>query len=812
MHILLVNDDGPPSNQSSPYVHSLVSSLQAAGHVVSVVLPHTQRSWIGKAHIVGATIQPTYFRPGTLHEDDGAACSRPLPADSKAEEWVLIDGTPASCVQVGLYHFFQDRGPVDLVLSGPNYGRNTTAVFGLSSGTLGGALEGAMCQQKSIALSYAFFSRDHDPKIIASASRLAVRLVEHLHTDWNSNVDVYSINIPLVSDVESHKILYTHMLQNTWTSGSAFKEIEVEDEGLSPEEHERSIRQDQSKRPEDDFGARHSSRHEHKHLKWAPKFADVHQSVERNSPGNDGWAVKEGYTSVTPLKANFMHASGLDGELKLPIRTHATPADNNKVTCPHFFAIVNYDDHYVQPLIVSALHKIFPPSICRIISSLDELDPLTAPIVQISSYESLPFDHIINHPATSLANAYIFRKALIRKHYLASTIASWITKSPKSLLTVHFKAALDFELDYAEFLDEALVEAYELHDSFARNEHKESQDREWWILKPGMSDRGQGIRLFSTQEELLQIFEKWELEQPDEEEEDFSEGGHDENTNNNNLNSIPSSESVQSDEKDGSQIITSQLRHFIAQPYIHSPFLFPFSPRKFHIRTYVLAVGSLRVYVYGEMLALFAATPYVPPWHPSSACNEDLSAHLTNTCLQTNNITSSTTFPSPPPPATNLNDSHVHRFWDLPPHPSSSSTVDWKPAVFDQILAITSETFLAAARTTAIHFQPLPNAFEVFGLDFLVDEQRTAWLLEVNAFPDFAQTGEVLRDQVVGGLWDGVIKTAVLDWWTGLDRSSSDEVPVRGWEGHEAGKSKLDEGEENGGMSKVLDIDLGRRT
>src|SRR6187402_2000245 len=102
----VVNDDGPPSNQSSPYVHSLVKTLQAAGHTVSVVLPHTQRSWIGKAHIIGQTVKPTYFRPGTLHKDDGTTHSRPLATGSKEqEEWVLVDGTPASCVQIGLYHY-----------------------------------------------------------------------------------------------------------------------------------------------------------------------------------------------------------------------------------------------------------------------------------------------------------------------------------------------------------------------------------------------------------------------------------------------------------------------------------------------------------------------------------------------------------------------------------------------------------------------------------------------------------------------------------------------------------------------------------
>ncbi len=293
----MVNDDGPPSNQSSPYVHSFITTLQNAGHVVSVVLPHIQRSWIGKAHIVGQTIKPTYFRPGTVHEDDGTTHERPLPASSEGDEWVLVDGTPASCVQIGLYHVYQDRGPVDLVVSGPNYGRNSTAIFSLSSGTIGGALEAAICGKKAIALSYAFFSRDHDPEVIAGASRHSVKIVEHLYNNWGKDVDLYTINVPLIKNVEQRKIMYTHMLQNYWTSGSSFEEIsaEEEDEKVDAEQHEEEIRQ---KGETVSNGSNHArfSRHTHKHFKWAPRFTDVHQSVEKSAPGNDGWAIKEGYT------------------------------------------------------------------------------------------------------------------------------------------------------------------------------------------------------------------------------------------------------------------------------------------------------------------------------------------------------------------------------------------------------------------------------------------------------------------------------------------------------------------------------------
>jgi tubulin--tyrosine ligase len=289
-----VNDDGPPSKQSSPYVHSLVKTLQEAGHTVSVVLPHTQRSWIGKAHIIGQTVKPTYFRPGTLHNDDGTTHSRPLPPGSKEqEEWVLVDGTPASCVQIGLYHYFQDRGPIDLVVSGPNYGRNSTAVFSLSSGTLGGALEAAVCQRRAVALSYAFFSRNHDPEIIAGASKLSVRLIEYLYKNWGKDVDLYSVNVPLVEGVENKKILWTAMLQNYWGPGSCFQEIE--DEDGNADEEEQKIREGEGQ-PVKNGTNGESGRHKHKHFKWAPRFTDVYKSVEEAGPGNDGWAVKEGFT------------------------------------------------------------------------------------------------------------------------------------------------------------------------------------------------------------------------------------------------------------------------------------------------------------------------------------------------------------------------------------------------------------------------------------------------------------------------------------------------------------------------------------
>lgn len=211
-----------------------------------------------------------------------------------------MDSTPASCVQIGLFHYFKERGPVDLVVSGPNYGRNTTSVFALSSGTLGGALEAAGVGKRAIALSFAFQSRVHDAQIIAEACKMSVRIIEKLVSGWDENVHVYSVNVPLEKGVEGTKVLWTKMLQNTWKS-SCFTEVEVlEEEDDGPVEGEMRIRRGESdvKGEEDNKveGQGHL-RYTHKHFKWAPKFGDVYQSVEDAPHGNDndGWVVREGF-------------------------------------------------------------------------------------------------------------------------------------------------------------------------------------------------------------------------------------------------------------------------------------------------------------------------------------------------------------------------------------------------------------------------------------------------------------------------------------------------------------------------------------
>ncbi|TKA77369.1 hypothetical protein B0A49_01508 [Cryomyces minteri] len=446
-------------------------------------------------------------------------------------------------------------------------------------------------------------------------------------------------------------------------------------------------------------------------------------------------------------------------------------------------ALIDYKDLYVQPFILSALESRLPSASFTLVEDLpaDLQGSRIQSVLQFRQYEEIDWDHALHHPQNSLVNAYTIRKALIRKHYLSTTVHNWIVKHPESVLRRHVKVAVAFELDYAEFLDDALNEAdsYDLRDSFAKNEGKDASERDWWILKPSMSDKGQGIRLFSTEEELTAIFESWEEEGSEHLDNDSCENdGHSSEksglaiTNGIALNGTNTDPDDANKDDEGNGVVTSQLRHFIAQPYIGRPLLLAeCEDRKFHIRTYVLAVGSLRVYVYNPMLALFAANPYTPPWSTQGIHDDQeyLRTHLTNTCLQNGEREGS-----------------VKAFWDLPdenPLPSR-----WKSSVFSQICSTTSALFEAAARGMMTDFQTLPFAFEVFGLDFLVDADYTAWLLEVNAFPDFKQTGNALSG-IIEGLFGDVVDVAVKPFF-GL---GAQDV----------------EGTDR--MTRVLDLDLGRR-
>ncbi|RKP26936.1 tubulin-tyrosine ligase family-domain-containing protein [Syncephalis pseudoplumigaleata] len=377
-------------------------------------------------------------------------------------------------------------------------------------------------------------------------------------------------------------------------------------------------------------------------------------------------------------------------------------------------AVVRLDDPYVDTLVREALAAQCPS--LAIVSEWppQDHDGDAPPLLQWREYEQVDWDMVSRHPECSLANTYCIRKALIRKIQMANAFQYYCAKRPGCTLARHVPETWIFRLDHPSYLDEALNECWEVERGFRNNlACDDPRERERFIMKPSMTGRGAGIYLLESLADMEQVLEAL-FEDSDDDDEDDDD-----------------------DDDDGEQGSAWMLREWVIQRYIGRPLLLANDPRKFHIRAYVLSVGRMHVYLYREMLALFAGADY------DAADIAALDRHLTNTCLQQH--------------ARDFDESRaVRAFWDLASHGLDRPALD---GIFDQCARILGDCF-AAVTSDAVGFQALPNAFELYGFDFLVDDARHVWLLEANAFPDFAQTGEQLRG-LVRGLFEATVGVAV---------------------------------------------------
>ncbi|KAI8297891.1 putative tubulin--tyrosine ligase PBY1 [Colletotrichum sp. SAR11_59] len=339
----------------------------------------------------------------------------------------------------------------------------------------------------------------------------------------------------------------------------------------------------------------------------------------------------------------------------------------------------------------------------------------------------------LNTAEKALINAYPNSDALARKDYLARVVDFWTAKRPESILKKCVPLTVRLSLDYAEYVDDALTAADDLTllSSLEDNEDKPASEREWWILKPALVDCGAGIRLFSTMEELASHLELAEYEIDEDDESDLSyqamleANGKSENDTSHDSSggfyptlSTPGLDTLdalvtatgelalkehkdgiqrtpkpQYVFKEGSRTPSAQMREFVAQRYI--------------------------VYVFKEMLALLAGEDYEPPW-----LNPSLKSSLTNTALQDEDVF--------------INKQSMRDFWSAP---DDLLPGDWKASVFEQICHTSAELFRGAAHTMADKFTTVDKCFELFAVDFLIDTDGTAWLLEVNETPAFYDVG-----------------------------------------------------------------------
>jgi len=236
--ILITNDDG----YDAPGLQALIGSVAALGRVV-VSAPDREQS--GASHAL------------TL--------DRPLRVQTVAEDRYRIDGTPTDCVHLAVDRLC-GRLP-DLVLSGINRGLNVGDDV-TYSGTVAGALEGALLRIPAIAVSAAL--PPEGPIDYTQAARIACRLSERILADGLTRGTLLNVNVP---------------------AGPA-KGIRVTRQGTREYRATAVERTDPAGRP----------------YYW---IADI-DMTPTGEPDGDHTAAADGFISISPLHTNMTHERSLE--------------------------------------------------------------------------------------------------------------------------------------------------------------------------------------------------------------------------------------------------------------------------------------------------------------------------------------------------------------------------------------------------------------------------------------------------------------------------------------------------------------------
>ncbi len=178
MKILLTNDDGIYSEG----IQILKKQLDNIAEV-TVIAPDRERSTIGHAM--------TLRKP--LRIDEVKIDGNP---------WGFsLDGTPADCIIVGLLEIMKDNKP-DLIVSGINRGPNLGDDI-IYSGTVSAAMEGAMRNVPSLAVSIAAYNDfKFEPAALFIKNLIFHLIKDNLPHDLILNINVPNIDYDRIEGIE----------------------------------------------------------------------------------------------------------------------------------------------------------------------------------------------------------------------------------------------------------------------------------------------------------------------------------------------------------------------------------------------------------------------------------------------------------------------------------------------------------------------------------------------------------------------------------------------------------------------------------
>ncbi|EAS00468.2 tubulin-tyrosine ligase family protein (macronuclear) [Tetrahymena thermophila SB210] len=235
-----------------------------------------------------------------------------------------------------------------------------------------------------------------------------------------------------------------------------------------------------------------------------------------------------------------------------------------------------------------------------------------------------------------------------------------------------------------------------------------------WIFKPSDTNRGRGIKLFNSVQQLLSILQE------------YAES------------TIPKSYKM---DYNGIKKI-SLNRQFVIQKYIEQPLLI--NQRKFDIRMWAMMTYDFQVYIFKEGYIRTASEKYDLQENNFN----DLIIHLTNNAIQkTDERYQKFEF------GNQLSFNNLEKYFK-----DSKINCNFRQKILPKMKEYI--VFTLDSIKNKINQFDRKFCFEIFGYDFVIDNQLNPWLIEVNTNPCLEESSPLLQ-QLIPRMLDDAFKLTV---------------------------------------------------